>query len=143
MFNARVTTVYGQSHVAPAPGTKLAKTILVADDSPLIRSMLCRMFEVETDYIICAEACNGQEAIALAIKHRPNLIILDVSMPVLNGLAAARELKQLTPDVPIILFTQYAHLGNVAFGSVLPFDRMASKTDAGDLMRHVRSLIQP
>jgi CheY-like chemotaxis protein len=106
----------------------MAKTILVADDSPMIRKMLCRMFEAEDDYDICAEATNGQEAIDLALKHRPDLIILDISMPVLNGLAAARELKKLMPDVSIILFTQYAHLGKEAFGPDLPFDRIVRKT---------------
>jgi CheY-like chemotaxis protein len=119
----------------------MAKTILVADDNPMIRKMLCRLFESEEDYDICAEATNGQEAIALALKHHPDLIILDISMPVLNGLAAARELKKLMPDVPIILFTQYAHLAKDVFGADPPFDRMVSKSDAKDLMGHVRSLI--
>jgi CheY-like chemotaxis protein len=119
----------------------MAKTILVADDSPMIRTMLCRMFEAEDDYDICAEATNGQEAIDLALKHRPDLIILDISMPVLNGLAAARELKKLMPDVPIILFTQYAHLGQEAFGPDLPFDRIVPKEDGKVLMGHVRSLV--
>jgi YesN/AraC family two-component response regulator len=47
--------------------------------------MLCRIFEAEEDYELCAEATNGQEAIELALKHRPELIILDFSMPVMNG----------------------------------------------------------
>jgi len=63
----------------------MAKTILIADDSPIIREMLCRLFEVEEGYDICAEATNGQEAIDLALKHRPDPIILDFVMPVLNG----------------------------------------------------------
>jgi DNA-binding LytR/AlgR family response regulator len=64
----------------------MAKMIPVADDDPLIRTMLCELFEQEADYDICAEASNGQEAIELALKHRPDLIILDFRMPVLNGL---------------------------------------------------------
>ena len=60
------------------------------------------------DYDICAEAENGQQAIDLALKHRPDLIILDFAMPVLNGLEAARQLKKIMPGVPIILFTQHA-----------------------------------
>jgi two-component system, response regulator PdtaR len=59
----------------------MAKTILVADDNPLMRKTLCEIFETEEDYDICAEASNGQEAIDLAPKHRPELIILDLSMP--------------------------------------------------------------
>ena len=74
------------------PRGEMAKTILVADDNPLIRKMLCEMFEIEEDYDICAEAANGQETVDLAEKHRPDLIILDLSMPVMNGLEAARTL---------------------------------------------------
>jgi CheY-like chemotaxis protein len=119
----------------------MSKTVLVADDNPRIRKMLCQMFEAENDYDICAEAANGQEAIALALKHHPDLIILDISMPVLNGIAAARELKRLMPDVPIILFTQFANPSNDVFGPNLPFDRIVSKEDGKDLMGHVKALV--
>jgi DNA-binding NarL/FixJ family response regulator len=119
----------------------MAKTILVADDNPLMRKMLCEIFEAEEDYDICAEASNGREAIDLALKHRPELIILDLAMPVLGGLGASKELKRIMPDVPIILFTQYADLGNALSYSGLQVDRIVSKTDARDLIGHVRSLI--
>jgi CheY-like chemotaxis protein len=115
----------------------MAKTILVADDNPKIRESLCRLFEAVEGYDVCAQAANGREAIDLALKHRPHLIILDLSMPVMNGLAAARELKKLMPDVPIILFTQYADL----LGGDLPVDRVVSKIEATELLGHVRSLI--
>jgi DNA-binding NarL/FixJ family response regulator len=116
----------------------MARRILIADDSPLIRKMLCEMFEVEEDYDICAEARDGAEAIALAIKHKPELIILDSSMPVMNGVQAAKELKDLMPDVPIILFTLYADEINSAHVSA---DRIVSKTSASTLMDHVRQLL--
>jgi len=119
----------------------MAKTILVADDNPTIRKLLCHLFESEEEYDICAEASNGQEAIALALEHRPQLIILDLSMPVMDGLEAARELKRLMPDVPIILFTQYADLGRHLLGLNLPVDRVVSKSETKALMEHVRSLI--
>ena len=86
----------------------MARRILVADDNPLIRKMLCKMFEIDEDYDLCAEARDGAEAIALAIKHKPELIILDMSMPVMDGIQAAKELKDLMPEVPIILLTLYA-----------------------------------
>ena len=75
----------------------MARTVLVADDSRVIRETLCRIFEAEENYDLCAEATNGQEAIELALKHRPELIILDFSMPVMNGIDAAKELKKLMP----------------------------------------------
>jgi CheY-like chemotaxis protein len=118
----------------------VAKTILVADDNPTIRKLLCRMFEEEKDYDICAEAENGQKAIELALQCRPDLIILDLSMPVMNGLDAARKLKEIMPNVPIILFTQHAELtaqlGNIG----LDADRVVSKSNAHSLIDHVREL---
>ena len=121
----------------------MPRTILVADDNPLIRKMLCRLFEAEKDYDVCAEASNGQEAIDLALKHRPELIILDLSMPILNGLDAAKELKKLMPDVPIILFTQYSEYAGTLLLRDLAVDRIVSKTKGSELMRHVRELLPP
>jgi CheY-like chemotaxis protein len=118
----------------------MAKTVLVADDNPIIRKMLCRIFEAEDGYDLCAEATNGQEAIDLALKCRPELIILDLSMPVMNGLDAARELKKLMPGVPIILFTQYSDLGS-ALSRELNVDRIVSKGNATELMGHVKQLL--
>jgi DNA-binding NarL/FixJ family response regulator len=79
--------------------------------------LLTDLFEAEEGYEVCAEAIDGQGAIALAIKHRPDLIILDLSMPVMNGVEASPELKQIMPDVPIILSTHHASLSNSLFGS--------------------------
>jgi NarL family two-component system response regulator LiaR len=102
----------------------MARTILVADDNALVREMLCRFFEEEDDYDICAEATNGQEAIDLALKHRPELIILDLAMPVLGGLQASKELKRIMPTVPIILLTNYATLENALLAAGLMVDRV-------------------
>src|SRR5258708_31872960 len=97
--------------VTEAPGRamrKKPKTVLVADDNPSIRKALCFMFEAIEDYDLCAEASDGREAIRLAMRYRPDVIILDLSMPVIDGLAAAAKLKELLPKTPIILFTQHA-----------------------------------
>jgi CheY-like chemotaxis protein len=117
----------------------VARTILVADDNPAIRKALCQMFEAEKDYDICAEATNGKEVIALAKKHRPDLIILDLAMPVMSGLDAASELKRIVPEIPIILFTAHA---DVFRGKIekLPVDMVVSTSEVG-LMSHVRTLV--
>jgi CheY-like chemotaxis protein len=108
-------------------GATMAKRVLVADDTR------------EDDYDICAEAETGQEAIELALKHRPDLIILDFAMPILNGLDAARRLKKIMPEVPIILFTQHA-TGITLIETHVDVDRVVSKDDPASLMGHVRSL---
>jgi CheY-like chemotaxis protein len=116
----------------------MARSILVADDNAIIRKMLCEIFEAEEDYDLCAEARDGAEAIALAIKHKPELIILDSSMPVMDGIQAAKELKILMPEVPIILFTLYADEIDPDHVSA---DRIVSKGKASSLMDHVRQLL--
>jgi CheY-like chemotaxis protein len=118
----------------------MIRTVLVADDNPHIRKLLCRMFEREQDYDLCAEAENGRQAIELALHHRPDLIILDLSMPVMNGLEAAHELKKRMPEVPIILFTQHSDLSNRVGRMNMDVDRIVSKTEPSSLMGHVRAL---
>jgi len=68
---------------------------LVADENPTLRKVLCKISEVEKDYDLCAEVVDGAQAIALARQCRPDLIILDLNMPVINGIDAARALKQI------------------------------------------------
>ena len=83
----------------------MAKTILIADDNAYVRQALCQVFKREADFEICGEAENGKEAIAKALELHPDLIVLDLSMPIMNGLDAARELKQVMPTVPLIMYS--------------------------------------
>jgi DNA-binding NarL/FixJ family response regulator len=130
------------SGAAHAQRRETPKTILVADDDPVIREALCEMFEIEKDYDICAEAVNGQEAVAVAKKHRPDLVILDLSMPVMNGYDAAWEIRGILPSTRIILFTLYADaVKSRVLGSGSPVDLVVSKTDSANMMNQVRSLI--
>ena len=84
-----------------------AKSVLIVDDYEAIRRALCDLFTLEADFDVCGEAENGREAIAKAQELQPDLIIMDLSMPVMNGLDAARVLKRLMPNVPIIMFSAY------------------------------------
>ncbi|HUA01385.1 MAG TPA: response regulator transcription factor, partial [Candidatus Aquilonibacter sp.] len=76
------------------------------DDSRLVRKALRRIFET-AGFEICGEADNGDQAVKEAPALKPDLIILDLSMPGLNGLQAAPLLRRSLPQVPIILFTIY------------------------------------
>ena len=84
-----------------------AKSILVVDDGALLRRKLCQMLTREGDFAICGEADNGRDAIEKAKQLRPDLIIMDLSMPVMNGLEAARVLRRSMPWTPIIMFSNY------------------------------------
>jgi CheY-like chemotaxis protein len=120
----------------------MPKTILVADDNPIIRKALCQLFEREEGYELCEQARDGKEAIEIALRCRPDLIILDLSMPVMNGIEAARRLKKLMPEVPIFLFTMHAHvLGGLVDPSENFIDLVVPKTNPSVLMNHVKAFL--
>jgi CheY-like chemotaxis protein len=85
----------------------VGKTVLVVDDSPFVRKALENAF-LSDGFKICVEAENGKEGIEVAQLCRPDLIVLDLSMPVMNGLEAAPILRKLFPKIPIFLFSLYA-----------------------------------
>ncbi len=84
--------------------------VLVVDDSAVVRNAVRDVFTAHHDFEICGEAENGLEAIEKAAKLTPDLVILDLSMPVMNGLDAARVLNEKMPNTPIILFSVYSDL---------------------------------
>ena len=85
------------------------KGILLVDDNAIVRHSVRKVFEAY-GYMICGEAENGKEAIEKAEKLHPEPIVLDLSMPVMNGLEAARILSRTMPCVPLILFSNYADM---------------------------------
>jgi len=89
----------------------VGKTVLVVDDSEFLRKSIEHAF-LSDGFKTCVEAENGQEAIEVAKKCQPDLIILDLSMPVMNGLEAAPILRRMFPKIPIFLFTLYADAVN-------------------------------
>jgi len=82
------------------------KRVLLVDDNAVVRSFVRQLFESQPDFEISGEAENGRDAVEKAENLKPDLIILDLIMPVMNGLDAAPLLKRLLPDTLIILFTQ-------------------------------------
>jgi CheY-like chemotaxis protein len=119
----------------------MPKRILVVDNNAMIRKSLCKVFEIQEDYDMCAEAANGEEAITLAKRHKPDLILLDFQMPGMNGIEVAYELKRIMPNVPIILFTLHADAMAHTLGQDSPIDLVVAKSDALHMMDHIRSLI--
>jgi DNA-binding NarL/FixJ family response regulator len=81
------------------------KRVLLVDDNPTVRSLVRKLFELEPDFEVSGEAENGCEAVDQAGNLKPDLIIMDFSMPVMSGLDAAVLLKKLLPNTRIILFT--------------------------------------
>ena len=81
-----------------------ALRVLVADDHEMVRIGLCTM--LQSQHIeVCAQAKNGEEAVEKSRQLSPDLIILDVSMPVLGGIEAAQQIRLFLPDVPILFYS--------------------------------------
>ncbi|HEY0702273.1 MAG TPA: response regulator transcription factor [Candidatus Acidoferrales bacterium] len=119
----------------------MTKSILVADDSEQVRKYVSKMLRANPDFEVCAEAVNGREAVAKAKEFQPDLVILDLGMPVMNGLEAARELKSILPAVPIILFTLHGHMISDEQAASAGIDLVVPKADIVQLNEHVRSLL--
>jgi len=86
-------------------GDRLRKQILIADDHELLRRGIRAMLEKRVEWEICGEAIDGQDAVDKAASLRPDLVILDINMPVLNGLAAVRQILRCAPQTKILVFT--------------------------------------
>ena len=82
--------------------------MLIVDDSAFIRQALCELFKREADFEVCGDAENGKEAVEMAQVLHPDLIVLDLSMPVMNGLEAAHALRRFAPETPIVVFSEYS-----------------------------------
>lgn len=85
--------------------------VLVVDDSPLIRRLVTRMIESDPDMIVAATARNGREAVTKYDVQKPDVVVLDVEMPVMNGLQALREIRAMDPRAAVIMFSTLTEHG--------------------------------
>jgi signal transduction histidine kinase len=81
--------------------------ILVVDDHEFVRKGICAVLASENTYTICGEAVDGQDAIEKALSLRPDIVVMDISMPRLNGLQATREIKRLVPETEVVIVSQH------------------------------------
>ena len=81
--------------------------ILIVDDSPAVRRALRSCIEEKQGWEVCGEADNGASAIEFFRKLRPDAVVIDFSMPVMNGLEAAREISRIDPTVPLLMCTMF------------------------------------
>lgn len=115
---------------------------LVVDDTEHFRQFLCATLEEKTECRVVGVACDGKQAVTQAEQLQPDLILLDLGLPVLNGIEAARQIRKLSPASRILFFTQnccreiaQGALETGAHGYLL-------KSDAGDLPFAVETVLQ-
>jgi DNA-binding NarL/FixJ family response regulator len=79
--------------------------ILLADDHAVVRRGLRSMLEERPDFTVCAEAGDGREATELALAHKPDVVVLDIALPLLNGVEVARQIRKGSPNTEVLVFT--------------------------------------
>ena len=119
----------------------VTKYILLVDDSELIRSATRHFLEGQTGFKVCGEAVDGIDALEKASHLRPDLIILDIAIPHMNGLQTARELRARMHRMPIILFTWYVDAVQPEDIEKAGINAVISKTNPSALQSHVNSLL--
>ncbi|ADP84270.1 response regulator transcription factor [Pseudofrankia inefficax] len=92
------TTPYG-----PAP-----VRVVVADDADGVRELICLLLDMEPDFTIVGRAANGAEAVDVVAQTGPDLVLLDVAMPVLDGIAALPRIRRLVPGARVVVFTGFS-----------------------------------
>jgi DNA-binding NarL/FixJ family response regulator len=122
--------------------TGRTRRILVIDDGDSVRDII-RIFLEKDGFEVCGEAADGVEAIEQAKKLKPDLIVLDLAMPRMNGAEAASILSTTMPDVPIVLLTLYQNVLGSALASAVGVKAIIDKTDGLDkLVACIHSLLK-
>jgi len=116
-------------------------TIVLADDHQIVRQGLRALLEAESDFRVVGEAGDGLEAVRLVEQHNPNVLVLDLMMPGINGLEVTRQLKKSSFQTSVVILSMYANegyvldaLGNGAMAYVL------KDSSASDLVNAVREV---
>ena len=131
----------GQQPAKGQFGGCVSYKILIVDDNAIIRQALCKVFTAEADFDICGQAKNGQEAIEEAQELQPDLIVMDLSMPVMNGIEAARVLKRMMPRIPLIIFSDYSDVFSEREAQFAGVSALVQKSKHSILVGKARALV--
>ena len=133
--------------VIPGPQTVpkvvlVASRLLIADDNATVRRMLRALLETHEGWHVCGEAENGVEAVAKAKELQPDAIILDLAMPVMDGLTATREIASALPGVPVLIHTLHNARGVELEAKKAGARKIINKTeDADELLRAIEEAL--
>jgi DNA-binding NarL/FixJ family response regulator len=116
--------------------------ILVADDHPVIRKSVRKILESHPRFEVCGEARDGAEAVEEAQKLKPDVVVLNITMPVLDGIAAAREITAKLPESAIVILSSHADKRFIAEAKKTGARAYVAKTKAGEaLIRAIEAAV--
>ena len=115
--------------------------VLIADDHTIVRIGLRSVLEYEPDIEVIAEATNGEEAVRETLKHRPDIVIMDLVMPKLDGVAATREIRQKLPGSKVMILTTFGASDGIAHALEAGASGAMMKTaDDGKIVTAIRKI---
>jgi len=114
-------------------------TILIVDDSSILRHSIRACIEENSPWHVCGEAENGKIAVEKVMELRPDLVLLDLSMPVMNGLDASRRIASVSPRTIMVMFTMHKSLQLVKSAKSIGIKAVLCKSD-GDLDHLIDSI---
>jgi DNA-binding NarL/FixJ family response regulator len=120
---------FPEAHFAEA---NVPKRLLVVDDSAIIRTGVRTLLSDQAEWEICAEAANGLEAVLKVQQEFPDVVLLDLTMPVMNGFEAAVTIKEIAPATKVIFFSMHQIPSSPQFVGVEGF--VSKQTAADDLL---------
>ena len=116
----------------PIPDARIR--VVVADDHPVIRGMVRSTLEQHPHFEVCGEAENGADAIEEVKRERPDVVVLNVTMPLVNGFEAAREIKKQIPETAIVILSSHADARFVAEARKIGVRAYVSKSKIGQAL---------
>jgi DNA-binding NarL/FixJ family response regulator len=122
----------------------MSVTILIVDDSPVIRDSLRGYLEQNPEWKVCGEAENGQVAVEKVRELHPDVVILDFSMPVMDGLEAARQIARIAPRSAMLMLTMYGSGPLLKEAQAAGFKDVVSKSDGIEpLVDSLKRVLEP
>ncbi len=116
--------------------------VLLVDDGAAARRIVRVLLEDNTGFEVCGEAENGREGIEKAQELRPDLIVMDLSMPVMNGMDATRAIRRIMPNVPILLLSGHSDLLTLNEARSIGISVVLSKTELSTLVEAAREVLR-
>jgi DNA-binding NarL/FixJ family response regulator len=122
----------------------MPKRILIVEDEISVRNALRTFFEHQSPFEVCGEAVNGREALEKVASLHPDLLVLDLSMPNMNGVEVASQLRAKMPQIPVVVYTMLDDVLGKPLAATLGISAIVSKSDGlHTLLSRIQNLLEP